>query len=131
MPRAESRSGRFFFTTCTGKKEPAVLVETVSTPPPQKRPAPVAVDADQPCSKRPRVATAEQQTFSTFDLDSWIAAEEAKYSWALLRRYKERPKFRLDQLDGYQEFVSYTLNLDDCDVGIFGTKFFVDYRDLI
>ena len=132
VPRAEtSTSGRFFFTTCTGEKEPAVLLEPVS-PPPQKRPAPAAVDADQPCPKRPRVATAEQQPVSASDaVLAWIAAEEAKHSWALLRRYKERPKFRLDQLDGYQEFVSYTLNLDDCDAGIFDTKFFVDYRGLI
>ncbi|KAI4991769.1 hypothetical protein ZWY2020_040155 [Hordeum vulgare] len=55
---AESMGGRFFFTTSTGEKETALLVETVSTPP-QKRPAPVAFAADQPCPKRSRVATAE------------------------------------------------------------------------
>jgi hypothetical protein len=74
----------------------------------------------------------ELQAVSTIDQEPSIAAEEEKCSWALLRSYKQRPIFRLDQLDGYQEFISYTLKLDGCisNVGTFDTKFVIDYTEL-
>ncbi|KAM0893426.1 hypothetical protein ACQ4PT_025113 [Festuca glaucescens] len=74
----------------------------------------------------------ELQAVWTTDQEPSIAAEEEKYSWALLRRYKQRPIFRLDQLDGYKEFISYTLNLEGCnsDARILDTKFVLDYTAL-
>jgi hypothetical protein len=74
----------------------------------------------------------ELQAVWTIDQEPSIVAEEEKCSWALLRSYKQRPIFRLDQLDGYQEFISYTLNLDGCisNVGNFDTKFVIDYTEL-
>jgi hypothetical protein len=74
----------------------------------------------------------ELQDVWMIDQEPSIAAEEEKCSWALLRRYKQRPIFKLDQLDGYKEFISYTLNLEGCnsDAGIFDTKFVLDYTAL-
>ena len=48
----------------------------------------------------------EQQAVWTIEQESSIAAEEEKCSWALLGRYK--------QLHVYQEFISYTFNLEGC-----------------
>ncbi|KAM0903625.1 hypothetical protein ACQ4PT_018539 [Festuca glaucescens] len=75
-------------------------------------------------------AAPELQAVWTIDQEPSIAAEEERYSWALLRRYRQRPIFRLDQLDGYKEFISYKLDGCISNVGIFDTKFIVDYTKL-